>query len=83
MSEFFHEVEMQIISIGKMFPVDPKGEGFIVMFRGLLLTVLAFLVICQMPRLKPFSLAICDMGCLSIAMYLCFSLTLRPLAILT
>jgi len=34
MNEFFHEIEMQIISIGKMFPVDPKGEGFIVMFRG-------------------------------------------------
>ncbi len=34
MNEFSHEIEMQIISIGKMFPVDPKGEGFIVMFRG-------------------------------------------------
>ena len=34
MNEFFCEIEMQIISIGKMFPVDPKGEGFIVMFRG-------------------------------------------------
>ena len=33
-SSFFREIEMQIISIGKMFPVDPKGEGFIVMFRG-------------------------------------------------
>ncbi len=33
-SSFAHEIEMQIISIGKMFPVDPKGEGFIVMFRG-------------------------------------------------
>ena len=34
MNEFSHEIEMQIISIGKMFPVDPLGEGFIVMFRG-------------------------------------------------
>jgi len=34
MNEFFGEVEMQIISVGKMFPIDPLGEGFIVMFRG-------------------------------------------------
>ena len=34
MNEFLHEVEIEIISVGKMFPVDPLGEGFIVMFRG-------------------------------------------------
>lgn len=34
MNELSHEVEIGIISIGKMFPADPIGEGFIVMFRG-------------------------------------------------
>ena len=43
MNEFSHEIEMQIISIGKMFPVDPKGEGFIVMFRGASFDCVGFL----------------------------------------
>lgn len=43
MNEFFHEAEMQIISIGKMFPVDPLGEGFIVMFRGATFDCVGFL----------------------------------------
>ena len=42
-SSFSHEIEMQIISIGKMFPVDPKGEGFIVMFRGAAFDCVGFL----------------------------------------
>ena len=41
--DFSLEAEMQIISVGKMFPLDPKGEGFIVMFRGASFDAVSFL----------------------------------------
>ena len=43
MNEFPHEIEMQIISIGMMFPIDPLGEGFIVMFRCAVFDWIGFL----------------------------------------
>ena len=42
-NDFFREVEMQIISIGKRFPIDPRGEGFVVMFRGASFDCVGFL----------------------------------------
>jgi len=42
-NDFFHEIEIQIISIGKRFPIDPRGEGFVVMFRGASFDCVGFL----------------------------------------
>ena len=42
-SDVSHEVEMEIISLGQKFPIQPRGEGFIALFCGVTFDAVGFL----------------------------------------